>query len=427
MSELLSELPNGFRIVTDSMDGLASAAVGVWVQTGGRHESDDQTGLSHFLEHMAFKGTARRSAFEIADQIESVGGTLNAYTTAETTAYFARVLRDDVPLAVDILADILREPSFKETEIELERSVILQEIAQALDYPGDVVQDQLHEHAYPSQALGRSLLGPADLVSRFKGCDMRRYLQKQYRPEAMILAAAGAVDHQALLARAEALFGDLPPGGVPRAAIPARYEGGEFRQPKELEQAHLALALEMPGYQDPDRYAVGLFVAMLGGGITSRLFQEIRERRGLAYEISSGYPSFADSGLLEVHAGTQADNVELVVELVIDEIRGLQATASELELDRARAQMRAALAMSMESPMNRCERMAASLAAWGRVMPVAESLAELEAVDIARIGEVIGRWLQGAQLTAAYCGPVATAPSLADLNGRLLEAGNGVV
>ena len=419
MTATLSKLPNGFRVATDRMEGLASVALGVWVLAGGRNETEQETGLSHFLEHMAFKGTARRSAFNIVAEIESVGGTLNAYTSYEATAYHARVLAEDTPLAVDILADILRAPVLAKDDVEVERTVILQEIGQSLDSPDEVVHDRLLERAYPDQPLGRNLLGPAELVSGFSADNLRTYLDALYRPESMLLIAAGAVEHDALVAQAEALFGDLEPSRPIRAASPAQYCGGEFREEKDLEQAHLAFALEAPDYRDPDRHAARIFAAMLGGGMSSRLFQEARERRGLCYGIYAQYASFADSGLLAIHTGTGEESAGELAELAIDETRRLADSASEEETRRVRAQIRAGLLMALESPMARCERMASSIAIWQRPVEIEETLAEVDAVDAARARAAGQRMLAQSTLSCAYYGKIGGAPGVADLNRRL--------
>lgn len=285
MTVQITTLTNGFRIVTERMPGLQSASVGIWVTAGGRNEREDQNGIAHFLEHMAFKGTKRRSTLQIAEAIEDVGGYMNAYTSREATAYYARVLGQDVGLALDVIADILLNPVFAPEEIDIERGVILQEIGQALDTPDDVIFDWLQERAYPDQPIGRTILGPPDRVRAFSRDDLRAFVAEHYAPGNMILAAAGDVDHDALVRQAEALFAHLSP--VQGALIqPARFAGGEFRQEKPLEQAHLALAFEAPDYLDPEIYTAQVYANALGGGMSSRLFQEIREKRGLCYTIS---------------------------------------------------------------------------------------------------------------------------------------------
>ncbi|HHY01820.1 MAG TPA: insulinase family protein, partial [Paracoccus sp.] len=285
MSDIqITTLPNGLRVASRHMPGLHSASVGVWVNAGGRDERPEQNGIAHFLEHMAFKGTPRRNALQIAEAIEDVGGYINAYTSRDVTAYYARVLSGDVALALDVIGDIVLNPLFDQREIEVERGVILQEIGQSLDTPDDVIFDWLQEAAYPDQPIGRTILGPAERVSGFSRDDLSRFVAEHYGPGQMIVAAAGAVDHDALVRQAEQIFGHLPAlAGVARQG--AVWQGAEARRVKRLEQAHFALAFEGPGYLDPDFYSAQIWTAALGGGMSSRLFQKIREERGLCYSI----------------------------------------------------------------------------------------------------------------------------------------------
>ncbi len=415
----LTTLRNGFRVVTDRMDSLSSAAVGVWVLAGGRCENDQQTGISHFLEHMAFKGTRRRTAFDIANAIESVGGYINAYTSREVTAYFARVLEEDVPLAVEIVADILREPTLSPEDVEVERGVILQEIGRALDTPEDVVQDWLFDVAYPNQPFGRSILGPAELVSTLNDRDLRSYMNGLYRPESMILSAAGAVDHAAVVAQAKELFGDLDTPATACKAQEAIYSGGERREDKDLEQVHLTLALEGPDNLDAERYSVRAFCGVLGGSMSSRLFQEARERRGLCYGIYANCSNFQDTGLLMIYSGTGDSQAAELASVVVDEMRRLSEDATQEETDRIKTQLRSSLVMGLESPMSRCERMASSVAVHGRPISQEETLADIDAVNRKRMQEAGEGLLKGSGLSYALYGKVAGAPAVAELQERL--------
>ncbi len=414
----LTTLPNGLRIVTEAMPGLASAAVGIWVDAGARHERADQNGIAHFLEHMAFKGTARRSALRIAEEIEDVGGYINAWTSREATAYFARVLAEDVPLAVDLLSDIVLHSTFEPREIEVERGVILQEIGQSLDTPDDVIFDWLQEAAYPNQPIGRSILGTSDRVRGFGRDDLRGFIAGHYGPGQLILSAAGAVDHDALVRLAEAAFGGLAPRAVPDPA-PARFVPGERRELRDLEQVHLALALPAPGYRDPEYFAAQIFASALGGGMSSRLFQKLREDRGLCYTIFAQAGAYADTGTLTIYAGTGAEDVSELAHLTIDEIRRAADDLSQAELARARAQMKAGLLMGLEGPAARVERNARLLQIWGRVPALEETVARIEAVglaDLRRIGQGLAT---GPGAALALYGPIAGAPYLAGLNDRL--------
>jgi predicted Zn-dependent peptidase len=404
MSVEVSTLANGFRVVTERMPAVASAALGVWISAGTRHERAEQNGIAHFLEHMAFKGTARRDARRIAEEIEDVGGYLNAYTSREATAFYARVLAADVPLAVDVLADIILHPTFAEGEIEIERGVILQEIGQALDTPDDIVFDWLQEVAYPDQPIGRSILGPSERVSRFTRPDLSTFVAERYAPDQMILAAAGAVDHDALVRQAETFFGHLAPRPVTHAE-PARFHGGERRVEKPLEQVHLALAFEAPGYCDDDMYAGQVLASLLGGGMSSRLFQELRERRGLCYTIFAQSGAYADSGHLTIYAGTGEEQIADLMRLTGSELRRTADTLREDEVERARAQLRAGLLMGLESPSQRAERLARMLAIWGRVPEVGETLGRIDAVTRVDVAALSDGMIRERPLAATLYGP----------------------
>jgi len=416
----LHTLPNGFRIATETMPGLKSASIGVWVLAGGRHERVEQNGIAHFLEHMAFKGTARRSALQIAEAIEDVGGYINAYTSREMTAYYVRVLQDDVPLALDVMADILLNPAFHGPDIEVERGVILQEIGQAADTPDDIVFDWLQEVAYPDQPLGRTILGPEERVSAFDTADLRRFVAEHYGPGNMILCAAGGIDHDAICRAAEGLFGHLSPVITPSLIEPARWHGGERREIKDLEQVHFALALEGPHYRDPAIFTAQVWATAIGGGMSSRLFQEVRENRGLCYSIFAQAGAYEDTGLTTIYAGTSAEDIVELANLTIDEIRRAADDMSDAEVARSRAQMKAGMVMGMESPSNRAERLARMLSIWGRVPTLDESIARIDAVTTADV-RAFGERMAGQTGTAlAVYGPAEAAPTLEALQGRLV-------
>jgi predicted Zn-dependent peptidase len=412
-----ARLSNGLRIVTERMPGLQSASVGLWVGAGGRHERPEQNGIAHFLEHMAFKGTGRRSALQIAEEIEDVGGYINAYTSREVTAYYARVLEADTALAVDVLADILRNPLFEEREIETERHVILQEIGQAHDTPDDVIFDWLQEKAYPDQALGRTILGECDRVQRFGRADLTAFVQEHYGPDQLILSAAGAVDHDALVAQAEALFGDMVSRPAQEADV-ARFHGGEARRVKDLEQAHMALAFEAPGYRDPGFYAAQIYSIALGGGMSSRLFQEIREKRGLCYTIFAQNGAYADTGLTTIYAGTSGAEMAELAHLTVDEMKRAAEDMTEAEIERARAQMKAGLLMGLEGSSSRAERMARMVQIWGEVPPIEKTVARIDAVTREDVLAFARDQAATAGAALALYGPVENAPSLAELQER---------
>ncbi|MDW4499466.1 pitrilysin family protein [Sulfitobacter sp. D35] len=410
-------LPNGFRIVTERMPSLASASVGVWVTAGARHETPAQNGIAHFLEHMAFKGTARRTALQIAEAIEDVGGYINAYTSREVTAYYARVLETDVPLALDVIADILLNPTLESSEIEIERGVILQEIGQTLDTPDDVIFDWLQEEAYPDQPMGRTILGPAERVTGFGREDLSNFIGEHYGPGQMILAAAGAVDHDQIVKLAEELFGHMPEKPLAEVAR-ARFSGGERRQSRALEQAHFALAFESPGYRDDQIYTAQIYASALGGGMSSRLFQEIREHRGLCYSIFAQAGAYADTGMTTIYAGTSAEQLPDLAGLTIDEMKRAASDMSPAEIARARAQMKAGLLMGLESPSNRAERLARLVQIWDRVPPLEETVALIDSVTTGDVREFAEQMAARAPMAAALYGPVDAAPTLQQMQER---------
>lgn len=418
MTVQLHTLPNGFRIVTEHMPSLESASIGIWVSAGGRDERLDQNGIAHFLEHMAFKGTKRRTALQIAEEIEDVGGYINAYTSREVTAYYARVLKADVPLALDVIADILRNPIFDPREIEIERGVILQEIGQSLDTPDDVVFDWLQEAAYPDQPIGRTILGPTERVSSFNRENLAEFVAQHYGAGQLILSAGGAVDHDQIVRMAEELFGDMPQSAIIPAAQ-AKFHAGSRHEIKALEQAHFTLALEGPGYRDDDFYAAQVFSTAFGGGMSSRLFQEVREKRGLCYSIFANIGSYSDTGMLTIYSGTSADDIGDLGDICIDELKRAAEDMSEAEIARARAQMKAGMLMGLESPSSRTERMARIVDIWGRVPPISETIAKIDAVDVAQVRAFAESVLERGQAAMALYGPVEKARSLDDIVRRM--------
>lgn len=411
------QLANGFRIVSEHMPGLQSAAIGIWVTAGGRHERIEQNGIAHFLEHMAFKGTKRRSALKIAEAIEDVGGYINAYTSREVTAYYARVLKEDVALGLDVIGDIVLNPVFDPHEIEVERGVILQEIGQAHDTPDDVIFDWLQEESYRDQPLGRTILGPVERVRAFSREDLSAFVSEHYGPEQMILSAAGAVDHDKLVRLATEMFGHLRSckGLIP---APARFTGGEARHDKALEQAHFALAFEGPGYRDDSIYTAQIYSSALGGGMSSRLFQEVREVRGLCYTIFAQTGAYADTGTTTIYAGTSAEQLGELATITIDEMKRAAEDMSEAEVARARAQMKAGMLMGLESPSNRAERLARLVQIWGTVPSLEETVARIDAVTTADVRAFAETMAVSVPAALALYGPVAGAPGLAELQER---------
>jgi predicted Zn-dependent peptidase len=400
----LATLPNGLRVVTDRIDTVATVSLGLWVDVGTRHEPAKVNGVAHFLEHMAFKGTKRRSALAIAEEIEAVGGHLNAYTSRESTAYYAKVLKEDVGLALDILSDILQHSTFEPDELERERTVILQEIGQANDTPDDIIFDYFQECAFPDQAMGRPVLGRSEVISRMERDTVAQYLHGHYAAPGMLLAAAGNLDHDVLVAQARSAFAALPQQRVARDEA-ARYVGGDLREERDLEQVHLVLGFPGFPYGDPDYYAASVVSAALGGGMSSRLFQEIREKRGLVYAIYSFTHTYSDTGLFGVYAGTGEAEVAELMPVLCEEIRRLGSGFEAAELQRARAQLKAGLLMSLESTTARCEQQAGHMLVFGEPLNVAEVVVRIDAVDDAAVGRVARRLLT-APPTLTALGPI---------------------
>ena len=381
MSVEVTRLSTGLVVVTDTMPHLETASLGVWVGAGSRDERPDEHGISHLLEHMAFKGTSRRSARQIAEEIEAVGGDLNAATSIETTAYYARVLRADVPLALDVLSDILAAPSFDPEELGREQNVIVQEIGAAEDTPDDLIWDRLQETAYTGQPIGRSILGTPTTVRSFDRARLAQYLGRNYRAPDMVIAAAGSVEHRSVVAEVERRFASFAGPAAPTPE-PARFVGGSRIETRDLEQVHIALAMHGLPQRDPNLYSLQVFTNLLGGGMSSRLFQEVREQRGLCYSIYSFHAPYADTGMFGLYAGTDAADVAELMRVVVDEVSAAAETINEAEVARAKAQMKAGLLMALESSSARAEQLARQMFAWGRPIPLDELVARIEAVTV---------------------------------------------
>ena len=417
MTVRTSVLDNGLRIVSHRMPAVETVTLGIWTHAGTRNERAEVNGIAHMLEHMAFKGTRRRSARAIAEEIEAVGGHLNAYTSREFTAYYATVLKGDETLALDILSDILLHSVFDEAELDRERAVILQEIGQANDTPDDVIFDLFQETAFPDQPVGRPVLGTVDLVRAMQRDALTSYMGEHYTAGRMVVAAAGNLDHDRLLAEVEAAFSGLATSGRV-AREPARYAGGEIRESRDLEQVHLTLGFEGVSFSDPDYFPLSLMSTVLGGGMSSRLFQEVREDRGLVYAIYTFAASYLDGGLFGIYAGTGEDEAGTVVPVICDILSGLAGTVSDDELKRAKAQIKAGILMSLESTASRCEQLARQILVFGRPLPPDELSARIDAVDRDSI-DAIARRLFGRTPTFAALGPIARVQPFDEIVARL--------
>ena len=413
----LTRLPSGLTVVTERMDRVETVSIGAYVASGSRNESAEENGVSHFLEHMAFKGTTTRSAAEIAEEVEAVGGHINAYTAREQTAYYVKMLKEDTALGFDILGDILTHSVFEPEELERERGVILQEIGQANDTPDDIIFDHFQTTAYPSQSLGRPVLGSEDGIRNMARSVLTGYMRRNYTNSNVVVAATGKLRHEEILDLVQKHFGDLP-GDAPPPSDLSTYTGGEFREERDLDQVHVVLGFPSVGYADVDYYPTVLLSTLLGGGMSSRLFQEIREKRGLVYSIYSFASPFKDGGLFGIYAGTGESEVAELMPVMLQELGKVQGDISEKELNRARAQLKASLLMSQESTGSRCEQLARQIQTFNRVISTEETLAKINAVTEADIRRAAVRHFR-AKPTLATVGPSGQVPGLAEIAGIL--------
>ncbi len=416
-SEILS---NGFTIATEFMPGFKTATLGVWIRAGGRHETQEQNGIAHFLEHMAFKGTTNRTSFEIVEAIENVGGYINAYTSREITNYYCRVLSEDVALAMDVISDIVLNSTIEQKEVDIERGVILQEIGQSNDTPDDIIFDWLQETAYPDQPYGRSILGPADNVKNFSREDLINFTNLNYSADRMIMCASGDINHETLKTLSEKYFLKLPKKEQ-QNIVPGIFIGGEKRVHKDLEQVHFALSFKSSGIKDKDIFASQIFAVAMGGGMSSKLFQEIREKRGLCYSIFSTIDAGLDTGTFTIYAGTSEEKSGELANVVIDELKRSVEMISQSDLDKARAQIKAGLLMGLESTSNRCERLARTLSVWGRVIPLSETIDKINQVSISDLRKFAEKIFIKPKPALALYGPINRAPRLDTLVSRLVS------
>ncbi|PSC04651.1 peptidase M16 [Alsobacter soli] len=400
----ITTLPNGLRVVTETIPALATASLGVWIGAGTRHEREGEQGLAHLLEHMAFKGTRRRSALDIVAEIEAVGGDLNAETSVERTSYYVRLLGEDVPLALDILSDILTEPAFDKGELKREKGVVLQEIGACEDTPDEVVFDMFMETAYGGAPIGRRILGTPKTVRAQTPESMRTFLDRQYRGPDMVVAAAGAVDHDAVVEEASRRFASIK-GEQPGAPVEGVYAGGDERKIRKLEQAHMVLGFAGCSFHSPDHYALHVFSNLLGGGMSSRLFQEIREKRGLCYEIYSFHQPFSDTGTFAIYGGTGEDKLGEFMPVMLDCLREAAERPTDEEVARAKQQIKVSLLTGLESSARRAEQMARHVLAFGRVLPREEIVAAIDAITLDDVKRVARTMLASAPTVTAV-GPV---------------------
>lgn len=413
----MSTLKNGLRVMTDRVEAVESVALGVWVGVGTRNEDLQHNGVAHMVEHMLFKGTKRRDAQAIVGEIEAVGGHMNAYTSRELTSYHCHLIKEYGSLALDVIADMLQHHTMPDTEVEKERSVILQEIGMATDTPDDIIFDEYYETAYPGQGLGAPILGRPEIVAGMSREALMDYVQTFYGPGQIVVSAAGNIEHEAFVAEVESLFTALPGKPLNRPP-PARYTGGEIRTNRELEQAHIVLGFEGLSRLDPQFYAAQALSAILGGGMSSRLFQEIRENRGLVYSIYSFHSGYSDAGNFGIYAGTGPESLPELIPAVCNEVGRIAGDVTETELARAKAQMKASLLMARESMMTRADQQAKHLLQRGEILNIASLTAKIDAVDVTALQSVAKR-IFTTKPTLAALGPLSKLESYDSLTRRL--------
>jgi predicted Zn-dependent peptidase len=404
----LTILPSGLRVATRQMPGLETAAVGLYAEAGSRHEPARLNGIAHLFEHMVFKGAGGRSAREISEAIEDVGGDLNATTDRDGTTFTASVMAEHVPLAVELLSDLVLRAHFAEADLEREKDVVMQELGEARDTPSDIIFDDLWSAAFADQALGRSVLGDETSVEAIKVEDLHEWRRRHYGAGSLALVAAGKVDHDALVALAERHLADLPEGTA-AAPEPGRFTGGTRVGRGASEQAHLTLAFPAPAQRDPDYFAARLFADAVGGGMSSRLFQQVREDRGLAYSVYASLQPYSDAGIFYVYAATARRESAAAAQLIEEVLAEAVDAVTERELVRVRTQSRAALLMSMESPWGQAHYLARQLAVYGRLVEPAEVLAELDAVTLEAMRAAGHKMLAGPRARATIGFPAVRA------------------
>lgn len=384
----MTTLKNGLRVMTSTRPHLETVSLGVWIKTGSAFEPEDINGISHFFEHTCFKGTTTRSSLQISEEIEDVGGQMNAYTSREFTAFYAKMLKEDTELAMDVISDILQNATFPEEELIKEQEVVVQEIKQALDTPDDIIFDYFQEAAFPNQAIGRTILGPAEKVRSFDINTLHRYIQTNYAANNMIACAVGKIEHADFVKIVEKRLSNFRAhtNFTPETQI---YKGGFFIEKRDIEQAHIVAGFQGFKYECEEYYPSIIFSTLFGGGMSSRLFQEIREKRGLVYTVYSFTNSHTQSGLFGIYAGTGKEELKKLMPVVAEEIRKIRTDkASPKELERAKVQLKASMLMGLESSSSSAEVLSRQMLLFNRVIPVEEMVERVEGVSLDDIRNV---------------------------------------
>jgi predicted Zn-dependent peptidase len=378
-------LPNGLRVITDTVETVESVAIGIWCDVGTRHENMAHNGVAHMVEHMMFNGTPSRTSQQIVQSIEAVGGQMNAYTSRELTAYYVHLLKEDMALALDVLSDMIQHSTFPDSELEKERGVIIQEIGMANDTPDDLIFDLYQEKAYPGQSLGAPILGTAEIVQGMSKDTLFDYVNRFYTPKNLVISASGNVTHEETLEKVQQYFTDLPTDHDGTYAK-ADYQGGDNRLEKDLEQTHIVLGFQGIGRAEPKYYASVLLATIMGGGMSSRLFQEVREKRGLVYSVYSSHSAYADDGQFEIYAGTGPDKVNELMPVLCDEVHKLRQTiVTQEELLRAQNQLRSSILMGRESMLSRANRQAKHMINYNEVVDIQKIIHDIQSITVADI------------------------------------------
>ncbi|TVV71280.1 M16 family metallopeptidase [Sphingomonas solaris] len=408
MTARAHRLANGLTVAIEPMAGVETLAVGLYADVGARSEPAGLSGLAHMVEHMLFKGAGSRDAKAIAEDIEDAGGSLNAWTARDHTVFHARLLAGDLSLGVEMIADLVRSPHLDADELEREKGVVLAELGEARDTPDDIIFDHLQAAAFPDQPLGLPVLGDEASIAAIDVAALRDWTATRYRPSGLVLAAAGKVDEDALLRLAEARFGDMAPGVTPPPP-PGRFTGGTHHDRRRFDQLHVALAHPGLGHANTDVFALSLYAAAAGGGMSSRLFQQVREARGLAYSIYAWTQSYAETGLLGVYCAAARPQAAQALALTRDILAQTAETLTEAELARAKAQAKAGLLMGLEGVGARCDHLARQIQIHGRIVPPAETVTAIEAVSLfqARVAGQVA--LSGGEALATVGGKLAKA------------------
>jgi predicted Zn-dependent peptidase len=420
MSVEVTRVPNGLHVVTHHMPHLETVALGIWIKAGARDERADENGIAHFLEHMAFKGTARRTAQAIAEEIENAGGEINAATGMETTTYYARVLKQDWALALDILADIFLNSTLDETELNREREVILQEIAAAKDQPDDLVFDLAQAASFGDHPLGRSILGPASIVETVTKDQILAWRERNYWGSRIVVSAAGNIDHHAFATAVASLFGHIPQGASPQRQ-PPHFTGTAQTEAKPLDQTHVVLTFPAPNYRDTRIYQLQVLSSILGGGMSSRLFQEVREKRGLCYSVFAFGTSYEDAGQLGVYAATSPENTPQLVEVTSDVMLSMGAKIDESEVARAKTQLKASLVMNLESASSRADQIARQFLAFGEVPKMATLIERIEKVTALEVQTLAREIFSSSMPSLSAVGQLASLESHATIAARFAK------